>query len=145
MTKFAPRNRVIEQSTRSSSSRLEQVFQPHTIQRSLLSGSSSMATRWHPPRIPRRHSVAPRRHFHLSRAVLEPIFRSRWYSLEASTSEVPNEGLTSLGFLMKGGFVRKSASGVYTVMPNGRRVLDKIERIVREEMRSVGATPPSLL
>src|ERR1035437_9936774 len=40
--------------------------------------------------------------------------------------------------LTKGGFVNKVASGVYTLLPLGQRVVAKISQIVREEMDSVG-------
>ena len=41
--------------------------------------------------------------------------------------------------LLRAGFIRKLASGVYTWLPTGLRVLQKIEKIVREEMNSAGA------
>lgn len=40
--------------------------------------------------------------------------------------------------LTRGGFVNKSASGVYTMLPLGKIVLDKISQIVREEMNAAG-------
>jgi prolyl-tRNA synthetase len=40
--------------------------------------------------------------------------------------------------LTRGGFVNKSASGVYTILPLGKIVLDKISQIVREEMNAAG-------
>lgn len=40
--------------------------------------------------------------------------------------------------LVKGGFVDKLMSGVYTYLPLGLRVLKKIESIIREEMVSAG-------
>ncbi|MFA5432559.1 MAG: aminoacyl--tRNA ligase-related protein [Candidatus Paceibacterota bacterium] len=50
--------------------------------------------------------------------------------------------------LTRGGFVDKLASGIYTYLPLGLRVLEKIKTIVREEMDSIGAQEilmPSLL
>lgn len=50
--------------------------------------------------------------------------------------------------LTRGGFVDKLASGIYTYLPLGLRVLNKVENIVREEMDSIGAQEilmPSLL
>lgn len=41
--------------------------------------------------------------------------------------------------LLRGGFIRKLASGIYHYLPLGLRVIKKIETIVREEMNSVGA------
>ncbi|MGC8820526.1 MAG: proline--tRNA ligase [Fervidobacterium sp.] len=49
-------------------------------------------------------------------------------------SEVPSQEL-----LTRAGFIRKIAAGVYTYLPLGRRVLLKIEKIVREEMDKIGA------
>lgn len=42
-------------------------------------------------------------------------------------------------YLTRGGFVRKIMAGVYTYMPLGLRVLNKIENIVRDEMNAIGA------
>jgi prolyl-tRNA synthetase len=33
---------------------------------------------------------------------------------------------------------QKSSSGIYTVLPNGLRVLEKLERIIDEEMERIG-------
>lgn len=41
--------------------------------------------------------------------------------------------------LVQGGFVDQLASGIYTYLPLGLRVLDKVKAIVREEMLSLGA------
>lgn len=41
--------------------------------------------------------------------------------------------------LLRGGFIRKAASGIYTFLPLGKRVLAKVENIVREEMNAIGA------
>ncbi len=40
--------------------------------------------------------------------------------------------------LQKGGFIDQTMSGVYTMLPIGLRVLNKIEAIVREEMDTIG-------
>ncbi len=42
-------------------------------------------------------------------------------------------------FLIKGGFINKSSAGVYTLLPLGLRVLNKINNIIREEMNALGA------
>ncbi|MFA5730224.1 MAG: aminoacyl--tRNA ligase-related protein [Candidatus Paceibacterota bacterium] len=50
--------------------------------------------------------------------------------------------------LTRGGFVDKLASGIYTYLPLGLRVLNKVENIVREEMNKIEAQEilmPSLL
>ena len=41
--------------------------------------------------------------------------------------------------LLRGGFIRKSSSGVYVYLPLALRVLDKINKIIREEMNAIGA------
>jgi prolyl-tRNA synthetase len=41
--------------------------------------------------------------------------------------------------LLRAGMIRKVASGIYNYLPLGRRVLAKVERIVREEMDRSGA------
>lgn len=54
--------------------------------------------------------------------------------------EVPADAqVPSHVLLLRGGFVRKLAAGVYSFLPLGWRVLDKIERIVRAEMDAAGA------
>ncbi|MES3031905.1 MAG: aminoacyl--tRNA ligase-related protein [Patescibacteria group bacterium] len=40
--------------------------------------------------------------------------------------------------LIRGGFVHKEMAGVYSYLPLGLRVLNKIENIIREEMNKVG-------
>ncbi|WP_273483695.1 proline--tRNA ligase [Desulforamulus ruminis] len=53
--------------------------------------------------------------------------------------EVPAEAeVVSHQLLLRAGFIRKLASGVYTYLPLAMRVLQKIERIVREEMNRQG-------
>ena len=42
--------------------------------------------------------------------------------------------------LLRAGFVRQTAAGVYTYLPMGRRVLRKLVRIVREEMEDRKST-----
>ncbi len=47
--------------------------------------------------------------------------------------------ISSHRFLLRAGFVRPSSSGVYSLLPLGLRVRRRIERIIREEMDSIGA------
>ncbi|UVI32692.1 proline--tRNA ligase [Paenibacillus spongiae] len=54
--------------------------------------------------------------------------------------EVPAEAeAVSHRWMVKGGFIRQLASGVYTFLPLGRKVLRSIEAIIREEMERAGA------
>ncbi len=54
--------------------------------------------------------------------------------------EPPSEAeLVSHKLLMKAGFIRRVAAGIYAYLPLGCRSLEKIARIVREEMNAIGA------
>jgi prolyl-tRNA synthetase len=54
--------------------------------------------------------------------------------------EVPADAqTTSERLLLRAGMVRKVATGVYSYLPLGWRVVRKIEHFLREEMRSIGA------
>ncbi|WP_031410366.1 proline--tRNA ligase [Geobacillus vulcani] len=54
--------------------------------------------------------------------------------------EVPADAeVKSHQLLLRAGFIRQSASGVYTFLPLGQRVLQKVESIIREEMNRIGA------
>ena len=46
--------------------------------------------------------------------------------------------------MLRAGMIRKIASGLYTWMPTGLRVLRKVESIVREEMNNAGAMEVSM-
>ena len=50
----------------------------------------------------------------------------------------------SAQLLLRAGFIRKSAAGLYHYLPLGKRVLHKIETIVREEMDAFGVLPKHL-
>ncbi|MBA2174074.1 proline--tRNA ligase [Halobacillus locisalis] len=41
--------------------------------------------------------------------------------------------------LVRAGYIRQIASGIYSFLPIGRRVLNKVENVVREEMEKIGA------
>ena len=47
--------------------------------------------------------------------------------------------IASHQLLLRAGFIRKTASGIYSFLPLGYRVLKKIENIVREEMDAIGS------
>ena len=52
--------------------------------------------------------------------------------------EWPSEASTkSHGLLIKGGYVKQMASGIYTLLPLARKVTTKIENIIREEMNAI--------
>lgn len=54
--------------------------------------------------------------------------------------EWPNEAtLKSHGLLLKGGYIKQMASGIFTMLPLGTKVAKKIENIIREEMNNIGS------
>ena len=53
---------------------------------------------------------------------------------DPADAEVPSHRL-----LVRGGYVRRAAPGIYSWLPLGYTVLQNIERIVREEMNAIGA------
>src|SRR5262249_44933134 len=53
---------------------------------------------------------------------------------DPADAEVPSHKL-----LVRAGYVRRAAPGIYSWLPLGYRVLRKVERIVREEMDAIGA------
>ncbi|KTD61391.1 proline--tRNA ligase [Legionella spiritensis] len=58
---------------------------------------------------------------------------SQWFV--ATLRETPNDAeIVSHQLMLRSGMIRKLASGLYTWMPLGLRVLRKIEQIIREEM-----------
>ncbi len=54
--------------------------------------------------------------------------------------EAPAEAeIISHKLLIRAGMIKKVAAGIYSFLPNGKRVLDKVENIIREEMNAAGA------
>jgi prolyl-tRNA synthetase len=53
---------------------------------------------------------------------------------DPADAEVPSHR-----WLLRAGYIRRAAPGIYTWLPLGYRVLRNVERIVREEMDSIGA------
>lgn len=61
-------------------------------------------------------------------------------ALMATLKETPQDAeLVSHQLMLRAGLIRKLASGLYTWLPFGLRVLHKVEQIVREEMNNIGA------
>ncbi|MFA6808293.1 MAG: proline--tRNA ligase [Eubacteriales bacterium] len=59
--------------------------------------------------------------------------------LNPTLREVPAEAeVVSHQLMLRAGYIRKSAGGIYTYLPLGWRVIRKIEQIVREEMDAKG-------
>ena len=60
--------------------------------------------------------------------------------LLATRREVPNDAeIISHQLMFRAGMIRKVASGLYSWLPTGLKVLRKVENIVREEMNRAGA------
>lgn len=58
----------------------------------------------------------------------------------ATLKETPSDAeIISHQLMIRAGLIRKLASGIYSWMPLGLRVLQKIENIIREEMNASGA------
>ena len=52
--------------------------------------------------------------------------------------EDPKDAKTvSHKFLIRGGYVRPVSAGIYSLLPLGKRIVDKIEAIIREEMNKI--------
>ncbi|MDQ7045811.1 MAG: proline--tRNA ligase [Sulfurimonas sp.] len=62
-----------------------------------------------------------------------------------TTKEVPSDAsLASHQFLVRGGFINQQGAGLYNFMPLGKIVLEKIKRIVKEELDKVGCNEVQL-
>ncbi|WP_300655010.1 proline--tRNA ligase [Pseudomonas sp.] len=60
--------------------------------------------------------------------------------LLSTLKETPSDAVViSHQLMLRAGMIRKLASGLYTWLPMGLRVLRKVEKIVREEMNAAGA------
>ena len=60
--------------------------------------------------------------------------------LLSTLKETPADAeVISHQLMLRAGMIRKVASGLYTWLPTGYRVLKKVEQIVREEMNKIGA------
>ena len=61
-------------------------------------------------------------------------------TLVPTLKEAPSEAeVPSHIFMVRGGYLRKVAAGIYSFLPLGWRVVTKVERIIREEMNAAGA------
>jgi len=53
--------------------------------------------------------------------------------------EIPTEAeIPSHQLLLRAGFIRQLAAGIFTYMPLARRSLNKIEDIMRQEINAIG-------
>ena len=65
--------------------------------------------------------------------------RSSQYLLSTVKETPADAEVISHKLMLRAGMVRRVASGMYTYLPTGVRVLRKVEQIVREEMNKAGA------
>ena len=62
-----------------------------------------------------------------------------------TVKETPADAqVTSHRLMVRSGVVRKVAAGIYNYLPLGVRVLNKVSRIIREEMDRAGAQEISM-
>ena len=66
------------------------------------------------------------------------MLQSRLFSKTSKTLP-EGEGSKNAQLLIKAGFINKSSAGVYSLLPLGLRVFNKINQIIREEMNVLGA------
>lgn len=64
------------------------------------------------------------------------LSESFFYTLRENSKD---EDSTSGNLLVRAGMIKKSSNGMYMIMPMGKKVLAKIENIIREEMDAKGA------
>jgi prolyl-tRNA synthetase len=65
--------------------------------------------------------------------------RSSQYLLSTLKETPADAEVISHKLMLRAGMIRRVASGMYTYLPTGVRVLRKVEQIVREEMNNAGA------
>ena len=70
----------------------------------------------------------------------------RYSKMIGKTKKQPpkDEESISAQLLLRGGFIHKEIAGVYTFLPLGLKVLNKIVQIIREEMVAIGGQEMSL-
>ncbi|NHB97852.1 proline--tRNA ligase [Photorhabdus stackebrandtii] len=70
--------------------------------------------------------------------------RTSQYLLSTLKETPADAEVVSHKLMLRAGMIRKLASGLYNWMPTGVRVLNKVEKIVREEMNNAGAIEISM-
>ncbi len=70
--------------------------------------------------------------------------RTTQYLLSTLKETPADAEVISHQLMLRAGMIRKLASGLYTWLPTGLRVLKKVENIVREEMNNAGAIEISM-
>ncbi|KAG0152469.1 hypothetical protein CROQUDRAFT_35292 [Cronartium quercuum f. sp. fusiforme G11] len=83
------------------------------------------------------------------RTASEPVYQSTRYTPTLKSQVVPAtptsaSSSSAHALLLRAGFLRQSSTGIWNFLPNAMRVLNKLEKIVREEMVKIGASEVSL-
>lgn len=88
-----------------------------------------------------RSSIALRlavgRGFSSQQARCSPVQLSTQFIPTLRSEELGDEQLESVKLLLRGGYIRQSSSGFYSLLPLGLRMVRKIEAIIDEEMEKV--------
>ena len=72
--------------------------------------------------------------------VYAPTLKEDPSDAELASHRLPSDAeLASHRLLLRAGMMRKNGAGLYTFLPLGMRVLNKVESIVNEEMDNIGA------
>lgn len=70
---------------------------------------------------------------------MSDVIRLSTYYAPTLKEDPTDAEIASHRLLLRAGMIRKVASGIYTFLPLGQRVLSKVENIIREEMNAIGA------
>jgi prolyl-tRNA synthetase len=78
----------------------------------------------------------------VQRRQLHPIRLSTYFqpTHKASSSASGDDALASLQLLLRGGYIRSSSSGVFTLLPNALRIVRKLTAIIDDELHAIGAS-----
>src|SRR6186997_3265255 len=76
---------------------------------------------------------------HQGDLVSTPVLRMSTLFLRTLREDPADAELPSHRLLVRAGYIRRVAPGIYTWLPLGLKVLRNVERIVRQEMDAIGA------
>lgn len=88
--------------------------------------------------------AAGRRAFSSCPVRCSPVLLSTQFIPSLRSEELGEEQLESVKLLLRGGYIRQSSSGFFSLLPLGLRIVRKIEGIIDEEMERVIIPPESL-
>lgn len=78
----------------------------------------------------------------IQRRQLHPIRLSTYFqpTHKASSTAPGDDTLASLQLLLRGGYIRSSSGGVFTLLPNALRIVRKLTAIIDSELHAIGAS-----